>query len=66
MVVSTTILGTDYRSPCMLTKTSVFIHKVSILVFPRVGKQSGFARALTNAGESLSVGVMSQVMVTRT
>ncbi|KAJ0957591.1 hypothetical protein HanPSC8_Chr01g0029431 [Helianthus annuus] len=65
MVVATTILDSDYRSPCMLKKTAIFIHKVSLLIFPRVGKQSGFARARTNVGESLSVGAMSQVMVTR-
>ncbi|MFS7981036.1 hypothetical protein Hanom_Chr10g00946211 [Helianthus anomalus] len=49
----------------MLTKTAIFIRKVSLLIFHRVGKQTGFTCARANVGESLSVGVISRVMVTR-
>ncbi|MFS7941443.1 hypothetical protein Hanom_Chr05g00476331 [Helianthus anomalus] len=49
----------------MLTKTSIFIHKVSLLIFPRVGNQIGFARVRMNVGESLSVVAMNRVMVIR-
>ncbi|MFS7963424.1 hypothetical protein Hanom_Chr08g00737871 [Helianthus anomalus] len=49
----------------VLTKTTIFIHKVSLLIFSWVGKQTGFTRARTNVGESLLVGVMIRVMVTR-
>ncbi|MFS7941442.1 hypothetical protein Hanom_Chr05g00476321 [Helianthus anomalus] len=50
----------DYRSPRMLTKTSIFIHKVGLIIFPRMGKQTEFTRACTNVGESLSVGAMNR------
>ncbi|MFS7912926.1 hypothetical protein Hanom_Chr02g00135601 [Helianthus anomalus] len=36
----------------MLTKTAIFIYKVSFLIFPQEGKQTGFARARTNLGKS--------------
>ncbi|MFS7897937.1 hypothetical protein Hanom_Chr00s014375g01752701 [Helianthus anomalus] len=49
----------------MMTKTSIFIYKASLLIFPRVGKQTAFARDRTNAGESLSIRAMNRVMVTR-
>ncbi|MFS7993359.1 hypothetical protein Hanom_Chr12g01093121 [Helianthus anomalus] len=46
-------------------KTTIFIHKASLLISTGVGKQTGFTRARVNIGESLSVGVTSQMMVTR-
>ncbi|MFS8020227.1 hypothetical protein Hanom_Chr15g01413071 [Helianthus anomalus] len=49
----------------VVKKTPVFIHKVSLLIFSRVEKQTGFACARTNANESLSLGVLSWVTVTR-
>ncbi|MFS7909029.1 hypothetical protein Hanom_Chr01g00090011 [Helianthus anomalus] len=48
----------------VVTKTLVFIHNIGLLIFSRVGKQTWFVRARTDADESLSVGVMSRVMVT--
>ncbi|MFS7951563.1 hypothetical protein Hanom_Chr07g00596651 [Helianthus anomalus] len=56
--------GVITRNPCMLMKTAIFVHQVSFLIFPQVGKQTGFARTRMNVGESLSVGVTSRVMVT--
>ncbi|MFS7906647.1 hypothetical protein Hanom_Chr01g00061721 [Helianthus anomalus] len=47
----------------MLTKTTIFIYKVSFLISPQEGKQTGFVRARTNLGTSF--GAMRRVMVTR-
>ncbi|MFS7993354.1 hypothetical protein Hanom_Chr12g01093071 [Helianthus anomalus] len=49
----------------VVTKTTIFIRKVSLLIYSRLGKQTGFTRAPVYVGESLSVGVTSRVMVTR-
>ncbi|MFS8025270.1 hypothetical protein Hanom_Chr16g01473001 [Helianthus anomalus] len=49
----------------VVTKTPVFINKVSLLVLSRMRKQTGFAHARTNADKSLLIGARSRMMVTR-
>ncbi|MFS7982302.1 hypothetical protein Hanom_Chr10g00961191 [Helianthus anomalus] len=49
--------GVITRIPCMLMKTTIFLHKVSFLIFLKVEKLTGFERTYTNVGESMSVEV---------
>ncbi|MFS8015870.1 hypothetical protein Hanom_Chr15g01361811 [Helianthus anomalus] len=66
MIVTTVIFSSNHRIPCMLPKTTIFIHKVIFSSFPEWESKPGSCVPARIEASSLSIGTISQVMVTHT